>query len=171
MHVQVEIMLSVKPTAVHKEAMQVAAASRTNDKKSIQIFVPKELENRILAFFTINKARQMDVVDHIGKAFYIVDDYQDCTIIFPKKEPIWQQPTVPSYTAKQGQYLSFIYYYTKLNGRPPAHNDMQKYFQSTPAAVHNMVLTLEKKGLISCVPHQPRSLKLLVSRADIPDLD
>jgi hypothetical protein len=25
----------------------------------------------------------------------------------------------PQYTEKQGQYLAFIYYYTKLNGYPP----------------------------------------------------
>jgi hypothetical protein len=26
----------------------------------------------------------------------------------------------PGYTATQGQYLAFIYYYTKLHGVPPA---------------------------------------------------
>ena len=30
----------------------------------------------------------------------------------------------PTYTPKQGQYLAFIYYYTKLNGVPPAERDM-----------------------------------------------
>jgi repressor LexA len=33
-------------------------------------------------------------------------------------------------TEKQGQYLAFIYYYTKANGRPPAEADMQQYFES-----------------------------------------
>ena len=86
------------------------------------------------------------------------------------KDETGYRPTAPTYTAKQGQYLAFIYYYTKLNGRSPAHSDMRKYFQTSPAATHTMVLTLEKKGLISRVPHQPRSLRLLVSRAEIPDL-
>jgi repressor LexA len=27
---------------------------------------------------------------------------------------------MPDYTERQGQYLAFIYYYTRLNGRPPA---------------------------------------------------
>jgi hypothetical protein len=31
---------------------------------------------------------------------------------------------MPEYTHKQGQYLAFIYYYTKINGRPPAETDM-----------------------------------------------
>jgi len=26
----------------------------------------------------------------------------------------------PAYTPRQGQFLAFIYYYTKLNGVPPA---------------------------------------------------
>jgi hypothetical protein len=29
------------------------------------------------------------------------------------------------YTPKQGQYLAFIYYYTKIHGRPPAEADFQ----------------------------------------------
>jgi repressor LexA len=57
-----------------------------------------------------------------------------------------------AYTEKQGQYLAFIYYYTKINGRPPAEADMQRYFRTSPPTVHQMVLTLEEKGLISRVP-------------------
>jgi hypothetical protein len=29
-----------------------------------------------------------------------------------------------AYSEKQGQYLAFIYYYTKLNGRPPKKNTL-----------------------------------------------
>ena len=54
----------------------------------------------------------------------------------------------PAYTPKQGQYLAFIYYYSKLNGRPPSEADMQWYFKGAPPAVHQMVLTLEQRGLI-----------------------
>jgi hypothetical protein len=32
---------------------------------------------------------------------------------------------MPPFTEKQGQYLAFIYAYTKLNRRPPAEADMQ----------------------------------------------
>ena len=60
------------------------------------------------------------------------------------------------YTDKQGQYLAFIYYYTKLNGRAPAEADMQRYFQVTPPSVHQMVLTLAAKGLIERLPGQGR---------------
>ncbi len=68
----------------------------------------------------------------------------------------------PEYTTKQGQYLAFIHYYTKLNGRPPAERDMQGYFKVTPPTVHQMVVTLTERGLISREPGQPRSIQLLL---------
>jgi repressor LexA len=74
-------------------------------------------------------------------------------------------------TEKQGQYLAFIHYYTKLNGRPPAEADMQRYFRVTPPSVHQMVLTLEAKGLIERTPGQGRSIRLLLSREELPDLE
>jgi len=80
-------------------------------------------------------------------------------------------PTVPSYTPREGQYLAFIYYYTKLNGRPPAEHDMQVYFRVTPPAVHDMVLKLEKHGFISREPGVPRSIRLLLERKELPDLE
>ncbi len=75
------------------------------------------------------------------------------------------------FTNKQGQYLAFIYCYTKINGKPPAERDMQNYFRVTPPSIHQMIVTLEKKGLISRVPGQARSIKLLIQKKDIPLLD
>jgi len=75
------------------------------------------------------------------------------------------------YTPKQGQYLSFIYYYTKLNGYPPAEADMQRYFKATPPTVHNMVITLEQLGLIERIPGKPRTIRVLLPRQDLPDLE
>jgi selenocysteine lyase/cysteine desulfurase len=89
MYVQVEITLDVKPTAVHEEEMREAARSRTNDKKSVRVHVPEDSEKMVVAVFTIEKARQGDVVDRISKAFRFVDDYEDITIWFPKKAPSW----------------------------------------------------------------------------------
>ena len=77
----------------------------------------------------------------------------------------------PDYTPRQGQYLAFIYYYTKLNGRPPAEADMARYFSISPPAAHQRVLTLERQGLIRRVPGQPRSIRLLLPREALPDLE
>ena len=75
------------------------------------------------------------------------------------------------YTPRQGQYLAFVYYYTKIHGVPPAEADIQRYFRVSPPAVHEMVLTLERRGLISREPGKPRSIRLLLSRAELPDLE
>jgi DNA-binding MarR family transcriptional regulator len=74
------------------------------------------------------------------------------------------------YTAKQGQYLAFIYYYTKIHGRSPSEADMQGYFQVSPPSVHQMVLSLERLGFIGRTPGQGRSLKLLLPRERLPEL-
>lgn len=75
------------------------------------------------------------------------------------------------YTPTQGQYLAFIYYYTKLNRLPPAHVDFQKYFQVTPPSVNNMLKTLEQRGFIRRIAGQARSIRLLLPRERLPDLD
>lgn len=77
----------------------------------------------------------------------------------------------PKYTPKEGQYLAFIYYYTKLNGQAPAERDMQICFQVTPPTVHDMVLKLEKRGFITREPGMPRSIRLLLKRKELPDLE
>ncbi len=75
------------------------------------------------------------------------------------------------FTPKQGQYLAFIHYYTRIHRSPPAEADMREYFRVTPPTVHQMVLTLEAKGLIARTPGQARSIRLLIAREDLPDLD
>jgi len=75
------------------------------------------------------------------------------------------------FTEKQGQYLAFIYYYTKVNGRPPAEADMERYFRVTPPSVHQMVVTLETNGFIERIPGQGRSIRLLIPREQLPDLE
>ena len=74
-------------------------------------------------------------------------------------------------TEKQGQYLAFIYYYTKVNGQPPAEADMQRYFAVSPPSVHQMVLTLEKKRWIERIPGRGRSITLRLTRDQLPDLE
>ena len=74
------------------------------------------------------------------------------------------------YTDKQGQYLAFIYYYGKIHGSPPSESEMQQYFQVSPPSVHQMILTLETRGLIARTPGQARSICLLIPREELPDL-
>ena len=75
------------------------------------------------------------------------------------------------FTRKQGQYVAFIYNYTRIHGRPPAEFDMEMYFRVSAPSVHQMVLTLEKNGLISRTPGQARSICVRVPKEEIPQLD
>ncbi len=75
------------------------------------------------------------------------------------------------FTKLQGQYLAFIAAYTKLNRRPPAEADFQRFFQVTPPSVHNMIVTLERRRLIRRTPGRPRSIEVLVAIDQVPTLD
>src|SRR4051794_2065471 len=77
----------------------------------------------------------------------------------------------PGDTPREVQYLAFIDDYTKIHGVPPAEADMQRYFRVTPPAVHEMVKTLERQGYIAREPGRPRSIRLLLSQAELPDLE
>ena len=50
------------------------------------------------------------------------------------------------YTAKQGQYLAFIFHYTKIHRVAPAEAGVQRYSGGTPPSVHQMLVTLEANG-------------------------
>lgn len=75
------------------------------------------------------------------------------------------------FTAKQGQYLAFIDAYTRVNLRPPAEADIQRRFGVTPPTVHQMILTLERAGLIRRQPGASRSIEVLVPPENLPVLE
>lgn len=77
----------------------------------------------------------------------------------------------PTFTPKQGQYLAFIDAYTRVNLRPPAEADIQRRFSVTPPSVHQMILALERAGLIRRQPGVPRSIEVLVPPQLLPVLE
>ncbi len=74
-------------------------------------------------------------------------------------------------TETQGRYLSFIYYYTKVHRVPPAESDIRMYFRVSPPSVHQMVVTLEANGFIERIPGQARTIRVLLPREEIPELE
>ena len=74
------------------------------------------------------------------------------------------------FTDTQGQYLAFIDAYTRVNCRPPAESDLQRRFRVSPPSVHQMVLTLERAGLIRRQPGLARSIGVLVAPECLPVL-
>ena len=82
-----------------------------------------------------------------------------------------RSPSTQAFTEKQGQYLAFIYTYAHIFGRPPAEADMQRHFQVSPPSVHQMIVTLERNGLIRRQLGVARSIQILVAPEDLPILD
>ena len=74
------------------------------------------------------------------------------------------------FTAKQEQYLAFIWAYSQINRRAPAETDFQRYFAVTAPSVHQMLKALDQLGLIDKKPDAARSIKLLVTPNELPIL-
>ena len=66
--------------------------------------------------------------------------------------------------------MAFIHAYTLVLGRPPAEADLQRFFRVTPPSVHQMVLSLERSGLIRRQPGIARSITVLVDPEALPPL-
>lgn len=84
----------------------------------------------------------------------------------PKLDP----SAPPSFTAKQGQYLAYIYNYTKIHGQAPSEMDLERYFRVSPPSIHEMVKTLHRNGLIERTPGKARSIRLLLPPEHLPRL-
>jgi DNA-binding MarR family transcriptional regulator len=81
-----------------------------------------------------------------------------------------RHPGAQGFTEKQGEYLAFIYTYSYMFRCSPAEADMQRHFGVSPPSVHQMVVTLERAGLIRRQPGVARSIELLVPPVQIPIL-
>ena len=77
----------------------------------------------------------------------------------------------PRFTAKQGEYLAYLYLYRKLHRCSPSESEIAEYFRVSPPSVHQMIVKLEEKGLITREPGVPRSARVTVPRSEIPELD
>jgi len=80
-------------------------------------------------------------------------------------------PHPRGFTQKQGQYLAFIYVYSRIFRQAPAEADMQRHFRVTPPSVHHMVLALERAGLIQRQPRVARSIVILIPPQELPILE
>jgi DNA-binding MarR family transcriptional regulator len=88
-----------------------------------------------------------------------------------RKSGAAQSSSPKGFTEKQGEYLAFIYAYSRMFRRPPAEADMQRHFRVSPPSVHQMVVTLERAGLIRRQPGVARSIELLVAPQHLPILE
>jgi DNA-binding MarR family transcriptional regulator len=107
-----------------------------------------------------------------------VKSAERCLFLASTHRRVWQAVayngaavTKKPFTSRQGQYLAFIFYYTKIHGFAPAESDMQNYFKVSPPSVHQMVLALAANGFIERIPGRARSIRLLIPREELPDLE
>ena len=59
---------------------------------------------------------------------------------------------------------------TLVLGRPPTEADLQRHFRVTPPSAHQMIITLERAGLIRRKLGVARSIQLLIDPYALPAL-
>ena len=156
------------PTATVRGDLLVAAAGVGRQ----QDLGPLELAGRLLApaqhraEFTAFGLAQFDPIPYIHRG--LLRSEAQTNRPMNQKSGTARRSSDQGFTEKQGQYLAFIYAYTRMFRRPPAEADMQRHFRVTPPSVHQMVLTLERAGLIRRQPGVARSIELLVAAEDLP---
>jgi len=79
----------------------------------------------------------------------------------------WARTGIPELRAERFRYRT----YTKIHHQAPAESDLERYFQVSPPAIHDMIKTLERNGLIERTPGQARSIRLLVQPENLPRLE
>lgn len=173
--VRVEIGLSVPTTQAHENQARSIAEDFTNDLDGVIIFSPSTSSKSLTVDFTIVVSTQQEVMDLIKQKFRSIDDYKESIIAICKTRPKAGVKNSTdrkfNFTDKQGQYLAFIYYYTKVVGYPPAEADIQRYFGVTGPAVHQMITKLHEEGLIGRIPGRARSVQVIPPRQELPDLE
>lgn len=75
----------------------------------------------------------------------------------------------PVFTARQGEYLTFIHRYAQRFGVAPSFEEIGAHFGTTPPSVNNMIKTLCARGLLSRLPGVARSLRVLVPPSQLPE--
>jgi hypothetical protein len=74
-------------------------------------------------------------------------------------------------TRAQGQLVAYVYWYTKVHRVPPAENEIADFLGIRGPSAHEMILRLESKAILSRRPGEPRTIKILLPREEIPDFE
>ncbi len=74
-------------------------------------------------------------------------------------------------TPKQGQVLAYVYYFTKVHRVPPSENEIAAFLEIRGPSAHRKIVQLEERGFLSRIPGQPRTIKVLLPKSEIPELE
>ena len=72
---------------------------------------------------------------------------------------------------RRGQLLAYVYWYTKVHRIPPSENEIAEFVGVRGPSVHRMILDLEVAGYLSRIPGQPRTIRVLLPREELPELE
>jgi hypothetical protein len=157
---------------VPTESVRAITASPSPRQAASNIWARLSRRARSVPWLTIlcNRSRSASSSSTMYRTFMIPPEFPSGTVDHGSAHMSIPGSDTPVFTERQGQYLAFIYAYTKVNRRAPAQADLQRYFDVSPPTVHQMVLTLERNQLIRRVPGQARSLEVLVDPDSLPTL-
>ena len=77
----------------------------------------------------------------------------------------------PRLSRVQGQLVAFVYWYSKIHRVPPSENEIAEFLEVRGPSAHQMIVRLSARGILSRRPGEPRTIKVLLPRDEIPDLD
>ena len=131
-------------------------------------YVAHFFENTVKEVKKLSQVKRQWLADGTGTDKHIVvfEGGEMTTMLCPREGR--HETPAPRFTGKQGRYLAFIHQYTSLHSVAPSEAEMQKFFRVSPPTVHQMVLTLGRKGLIERTPGEARSIKVLVPADELP---
>ena len=75
------------------------------------------------------------------------------------------------FTPQQGQYLAFIFFYTKLHKHGPNEVDCQAHFGGSLPAVRQVLDEMQAQDLIARRSGSGEAIALLVPRDELPELE
>jgi hypothetical protein len=160
----------------HKDGGELVFMRKDDTVHRIATFARASRDSRELRE-NLDAARKKPIKTAIGGQVWILNvsvrdsGSQDAFRVRIDPAPKLDPSAAPPFTKKQGQYLAFIYNYSKIHRMAPAESDFQAYFRTTPPSVHQMIKTLELSGLIERIPRQARSIRLLVRPEHLPRLE
>lgn len=130
----------------------------------------KELRQNLRAVAKKGERKVLGGQTRVVKVRIREDFGEDAFDITFDPAPALDPSLTPKMTARQGQYLAFIHTFIKLHRYAPAESDLQRYFQVSAPAVHDMIVMLQRNGFIERTPGQARSIRLLVKPEHLPPL-
>ncbi|MEM6271170.1 MAG: helix-turn-helix domain-containing protein [Bacteroidota bacterium] len=167
MEIAVTITLSQPPT--ERDLAEVVAAigalALPNQRISLETLPPKE---KIRAIFSIKGTPDAATMNQVARAFRNTMGHHSDRNVTSGKTSDYSCAPSPLPLKPASGVPGFYFRLHQVAWPPHAQADIEQHFRIPPPSVHQMVLTLHKKGFLRRVAGQARSLEVLVDRPSLP---